>query len=250
MSKRISTTLIDQHDTRYQVRDNRTGSSNDAQACKAEEEQHIKRIVEAIREGKRLPPIDVVKGENGKYVIVDGWHRFKAQKKLKRPQIQVDVLENVSLEHYFNLNSEHKGRPLTAAQTIELKWQKFLVKTLKENSKATNSELVGELGIAVRTLQSWRKLLKDSQKGDAWEDTQERNEITGYPIKEKLSQALKHGETEFTPDNGLNEEEEKVVGKIHQLLSGKGIRQEAVVREVNAYYLFSNEFEEEGLEEF
>ncbi|WP_257292003.1 ParB/Srx family N-terminal domain-containing protein, partial [Endozoicomonas sp. ONNA1] len=198
----------------------------------------------AIREGKRLPPIDVVKGEKGKYVIVDGWHRFKAQKKLERPRISVNVLENVSLEHYFNLNSEHKGRPLTSAQTEELKWQKFLVKTLKENSKPKNSELAGELGIAVRTLQSWRRLLKDSQNGNAWEDTIERNEITGYPIKKALSQALKYGETEFTPENGLSKEEEKAVWKIHRLLSGRNIRHDTVLAEVQSFYQGEDEFDD------
>lgn len=244
MSKQVSITAINQDDTRYQVRDNRTGSSNDALACELEERQHVKRIVEAIETNRRLPPIDVVKGEKGKYVIVDGWHRFKAQKKLKRPRISVNVLENVSLEYYFNLNSEHKGRPLTAAQTSELKWQKFLVKTLKESSKATNSELVGELGIAVRTLQYWRRLLKDSQEGDAWEYATERNEITGYPLKKALSHALKYRETEFTPDNGLNEEEEKAVQKIHRLLSGKGIRYDKVLSEVQSFYQGEDEFDD------
>ncbi|WP_422135211.1 ParB N-terminal domain-containing protein [Endozoicomonas sp. ALD040] len=244
MSKQVSITAIDQDDTRYQVRDNRTGSSNDALACELEERQHVKRIVEAIETNRRLPPIDVVKGEKGKYVIVDGWHRFKAQKKLERPRISVNVLENVSLEYYFNLNSEHKGRPLTSAQTSELKWQKFLVKTLKENSEPKNSELAGELGIAVRTLQSWRKLLKDAQNENAWEDAIERNEITGYPIKEKLSHALKYGETEFTPENGLSKEEKKVVKKIHRLLSGRGIRYDKVLSEVQSFYQGEDEFED------
>ena len=58
----------------------------------------VQEYVEAIEKGDKFPPIDVYKISEDSYVLVDGWHRFKAYSVCLLTDIEVNVTEGTEEE--------------------------------------------------------------------------------------------------------------------------------------------------------
>lgn len=96
----------------------------------------VQRYVSALEVGAEFPPI-VVGKRKGRYVIIDGRHRFEAFRKAKRAKIPAMVTrlpEDKWFAEAVRLNAIH-GHPLSYQERIRaammLKQQKFSVKEIE-----------------------------------------------------------------------------------------------------------------------
>ena len=73
------------------------------------------RYAEAIEAGAKLPPIDIVKYQ-GVYVLIDGFHRIQAHKRIQEKFISANIHKDLTEKEIFimalKLNLKH-GIPLT-----------------------------------------------------------------------------------------------------------------------------------------
>ena len=200
-SKRVWITQIDDSGKRYQVRTSQGLTFKQVAELKRASDQHVKRLQAALSHGKRLKPMQVVKGVNGKYVIVDGWHRYQAYRKRGIKQITVHVFDEVGSDHYLNLNTQHQGLMLISNQLTEMQWQKYLTLEMVPSMEATptNAELVAELGVNRRTVREWRKLRREAASAGVWE-TADTNTVTQRPIKASVSLELKKLDSDWDGD--------------------------------------------------
>jgi len=111
-------------------------------------------------EGK-LETIEVTYDPNneGKYIIVDGFHRFAAYKEVNKrtkrfKQIRVKVLEEVTVEKALSINAENTTKPLTASQETEIQWQKFLV-LMQQQPDISTKNTAKEIGVTPNTVTNW-----------------------------------------------------------------------------------------------
>jgi ParB-like chromosome segregation protein Spo0J len=97
----------------------------------------VQRYVSALNIGAQFPPIIVGK-RDGRYIVIDGRHRFEAFKKAHRPKIPA-MLTKAPENHWFaeavRLNSIH-GHPLSYHERIraamQLKRQNFSAEEIEK----------------------------------------------------------------------------------------------------------------------
>jgi len=77
---------------------------------------------EAMKTGQKFPPITVAE-INGRFVLVDGWHRIEALKTLKQEHVQAEILNGLSPAEIFveavRRNTSH-GQPLTTTEVTSV----------------------------------------------------------------------------------------------------------------------------------
>jgi hypothetical protein len=120
------------------------------------------------------PPLKVVR-RHGSYLLVDGYHRLEAAKKLGLGTIRVEVVEaspDADLhELAFELNSTH-GRPLSLADR-----RAFAERMLRGQPHLADREIARRSGLSANTVGSVRRHLEESAQ---IEQTAERVGQGGY----------------------------------------------------------------------
>lgn len=200
---RINVNKINAEDQRYQVRDPRTSTFGMKVHEKRSSEEHIKRLVRDLKNTPKLKvePIEVTTDPNddSKYIIVDGYHRFTAFKQINKEtkgarfkQIRCKFTKNVSIERALSINTEHKAKGLTADQSTELDWQKFLqlMVTTPDLSIAKTADLIG---ISKSTVSNWRKDRKTFTEAGYFNKRSPvaKNGATGFPILKQARDEVK-----------------------------------------------------------
>ncbi len=202
--KRISLTSINAEDKRYQVRDPRACTFGEQTRQDANSKQHIKDIVKALNANPklRIELIEVVQDPNnlGKYIIVDGFHRFTAYSKIyeqtkgeRFKQIRVNVHVNgVPKERALKINTEHKALKLNGGHLDELKWQNFL-DIMEKEPQISIKDTADKLSLATSTVSNWRKLKKQSEDSGLFNPRSKvyKNSITGFPMLKACRDELK-----------------------------------------------------------
>lgn len=198
---RISLSSINDSDQRYQNRDTRTGTYGEAISERLSSKSHIKKLVKSLMdnpEGK-LETIEVTYDPNneGKYIIVDGFHRFAAYKEVNKrtkrfKQIRVKVLEEVTVEKALSINAENTTKPLTASQETEIQWQKFLV-LMQQQPDISTKNTAKEIGVTPNTVTNWRRDRKAFIEAGYFEQRSHvaKSMVTGFPILKQARNELK-----------------------------------------------------------
>jgi ParB-like chromosome segregation protein Spo0J len=200
---RISINSINPEDKRYQVRDPRASTWGMKVHDKRSSEEHIKRLVRDLRNDLKLKvaPIEVTRDpkDDSKYIIVDGFHRYAAFKKINKEtrggrfkQIRCVFTENVPLERALSINTEHKAKGLNVDQMTELDWQNFLQLMVTDPSISI-AETAKKIGVSKSTVSNWRKERKIFIENGYFEPTSrvEKNLITGFPILKQARDELR-----------------------------------------------------------
>lgn len=93
------------------------------------------RYAEAIEAGAKLPPIDIVKYQ-GVYVLIDGFHRIQAHKRIQEKFISANIHKDLTEKEIFimalKLNLKH-GIPLTTYDRANaiIKLRKYGISNIK-----------------------------------------------------------------------------------------------------------------------
>jgi len=120
------------------------------------------------------PPLKVVRRE-GRYLLVDGFHRLEAAKTLGLESVRVEVVEvspGTDLhELAFALNSTH-GRPLSLTDR-----RAFAERIVRGQPRLADREIARRSGLAANTVGAIRERLKESAQ---IEQTTERVGQGGY----------------------------------------------------------------------
>lgn len=222
-TRKISLTAINFEDQTYQVRDPRASTFTGKVENEKAFNNHVDGIVKALRDNPkiRIPHIEVIEepSKHGKYVIIDGFHRYAAYKKInkqskgaryKQLTIRVLSLEQAN-KRYFTVNSEHKGRPLTSDQLVERQWQQFLM-LMRDEPSISKKQTVERIGIKISTVGKWRmeKLLFEEKGFFKHSSRVPKNKITGFPVLRLCRDELKEQSFNFHHDsNGLLSDRDK-----------------------------------------
>lgn len=80
----------------------------------------VNTYAEAMKQGAEFPPVTAVSEGNGKYYLLDGWHRYRAWERLESEQVPAVVLDLPRSKWFaeaLKLNITH-GKPLTQTEKI------------------------------------------------------------------------------------------------------------------------------------
>ncbi|WP_105258110.1 ParB N-terminal domain-containing protein [Pseudoalteromonas sp. T1lg88] len=199
---RININSINANDERYQVRDPRAGTYGEKVGEELGSKAHIKNIVKALKDNpkKRITPIEVTTdpSNEGKYIIVDGFHRYAAFKQINKDskgaryqQLRCVFSEDVPIEKALSINTEHTAKSLTANQRTELQWQRFLA-LMDSNPEVSIKQTSEKIGVVTSTVEKWRKERREFMEKGFFKPTSSvgKNEVTRYPILRLARQEL------------------------------------------------------------
>ena len=93
------------------------------------DEKRIDLFSDLIAEDTDFPPIKIVRDKDGKYILLDGFHRYSAFKKLQRDEIICDLLDaNPRLWRLlsvgFNFGSAQPLKSGEVKKAIQDSWSK------------------------------------------------------------------------------------------------------------------------------
>ncbi len=164
--------------------------------------EHIRALQESPQ---NWPPVVAVEQE-GKYLLVDGFHRLQAARNLGLESVRVRIVpapqEGDLHALAFSLNASH-GRPLSLADR-----RAYAERLLKTRPQLSDREIGRRAGLAGNTVSSIRQQLEESAQ---IEHTQERVGKGGYT---------------YTPQRQLGELPEAGLGSAVKDLFTKGERKQ------------------------
>ncbi|BBO80444.1 hypothetical protein DSCO28_10100 [Desulfosarcina ovata subsp. sediminis] len=93
------------------------------------DDKRIDFFSDLIQEGTKFPPIKIVKDTSGRYILIDGFHRYSAFIKLKRTEITCDLIDAAPqlwrlLSVGFNSDSSQPLKPGEIKKAIHDAWCK------------------------------------------------------------------------------------------------------------------------------
>jgi site-specific DNA-methyltransferase (adenine-specific) len=123
------------------------------------DEETVKDYIECL---EQLPPIVVFKlPDEDKYILADGWHRFRAAEQLEWESIEADVKygnKETALEYAFLANLKH-GRPLNRKEK-----RGVIAAFLKWHPERANKWIAADLGTTDVTVGNIRAELEKGSK--------------------------------------------------------------------------------------
>ncbi len=143
---------------------------------------------EILEQGDELPPIDVVKLEEGRYLISDGVHRFYAAMRARHRAIAVNLIKPIEGESTLECAYRHAvetasktALPLTYAE------RRKAVGRLLETRPDLSHRAIGRIiGISHDTVGRWSKEMSDrSEEADEGQD-----EVQSLPSAAEISNRL------------------------------------------------------------
>lgn len=119
------------------------------------DEKRIDFFSDLINEGTLFPPIKIVKDKSGRHILLDGYHRFSAFKRLQRNEIACDLLDAEPhlwrlLSVGFNFDSSQPLKSGEVKKAIQDAWSKDNIR-----DKQQIADMVG------CSVQWVRKVVKD-----------------------------------------------------------------------------------------
>lgn len=117
-------------------------------------ETRVREFMEILSNGGELPPIHAFHDGNA-YILVDGFHRIEAHKRLRLTTIYVEVTKgdyDAALDYAETANLEH-GLPLTFKDKKNLLERRF--RRNHEWVRYSNGKIAGLLGVNPRTIKNW-----------------------------------------------------------------------------------------------
>jgi hypothetical protein len=101
------------------------------------DDKRIDFFSDLIEEGTRFPPIKIVKDTSGRYILIDGFHRYSAFIKLKRTEIACDLIDAAPqlwrlLSVGFNSDSSQPLKPGEIKRAIHDAWCKDNVRNKRQ----------------------------------------------------------------------------------------------------------------------
>jgi len=101
------------------------------------DEKRIDFFSDLIEEGTQFPPIKIVKDTSGRYILIDGFHRYSAFIKLKRTEITCDLIDAAPqlwrlLSVGFNSDSSQPLKPGEIKRAIHDAWCKDNVRNKRQ----------------------------------------------------------------------------------------------------------------------
>jgi len=101
------------------------------------DEKRIDFFSDLIGEGTQFPPIKIVRDTSGRYVLIDGFHRYSAFIKLKRTEITCDLIDAAPqlwrlLSVGFNSDSSQPLKPGEIKRAIHDAWCKDNVRNKRQ----------------------------------------------------------------------------------------------------------------------
>ncbi|SEL74444.1 ParB-like nuclease domain-containing protein [Atopomonas hussainii] len=128
--------------------------------------EHLDDLKQAISQGVRLPPVQVVKAEadkGGRFYLVDGFHRFWAHEQLKKKVIAAEVLDGCGIAHALiaagRANLSH-GLRLDKHQRAENAWRCLNLPESDHFRRLNKTEAAGALGVSSETIKKMRKNIR------------------------------------------------------------------------------------------
>jgi hypothetical protein len=164
------------------------------------------------------PPLSAVRQEDGRLVLVDGFHRLAAAQNLDLQEVRVEVIEpeaGTDLQAMaFDLNKRH-GKPLSLADR-----RAEAARRLRAAPAISNLEVARATGLSPSTIATLRATLEEEEAIPATEQRVNRAGTTYTPVLP----SRKPGEL---PDAGLGELVSCTVGRL--FTSAERIEQRKVV---------------------
>ncbi|MBN1931443.1 MAG: hypothetical protein JW786_07530 [Desulfobacterales bacterium] len=124
------------------------------------DEKRIEFFSNLMKEGTIFPPIKIVKDKSGKHILLDGFHRYSAFKKLQRNEIACDLIDAEPhlwrlLSVRFNFDS---SQPLKFGEI-----KKAIYDTWCKDNIRDKQQIADMLGCSVKWV---RKVVKDLERSE------------------------------------------------------------------------------------
>jgi hypothetical protein len=168
---------------------------------------HVTALVKAIRSGCRLPPLlvwreqDDAQNATGRLVLIDGWHRLKALRRINKnlTAVEATIIAGTKAEALLAAVAENSRDmlPLCQAERMDAAWK--IVRA--DSGTASKRNIAIACSVSPRTVAAMRKKWRTWPVEDGEDGHSEPVEVTGRWARDQ------HAGTQEVPWEPMNDRE-------------------------------------------